>query len=40
MKSDNLLSWLVAIFVPLALIGLGVRALLTPFFLQVEYNMP
>jgi integral membrane protein (TIGR01906 family) len=38
MKS-NILSWLVAILVPLALIGLGMRALLTPAFLQVEYNM-
>ena len=39
MKS-NILSWLVAILVPIALIGLGLRALLTPVFLQVEYNMP
>ncbi|MBI4761540.1 MAG: TIGR01906 family membrane protein [Chloroflexota bacterium] len=36
----QLLSWLVAILVPLALIGLGLRVLLTPLFLQVEYNMP
>lgn len=36
----NILSWLVAILVPLALIGLGIRALLTPAFLQIEYNMP
>ena len=36
----QLLSWLVAILVPFALIGLGLRALLTPLFLQVEYNMP
>jgi len=34
------LSWLVAILVPIALIGLGLRVLLTPLFLQVEYNMP
>ena len=34
------LSWLVAILVPFALIGLGLRVLLTPLFLQVEYNMP
>jgi integral membrane protein (TIGR01906 family) len=34
------LSWLVSLLVPLALIGLGLRVLLTPFFLQVEYNMP
>jgi integral membrane protein (TIGR01906 family) len=39
MKS-NILSWLVAILVPFALIGTGLRLLLTPVFLQVEYNMP
>ncbi len=36
----TILSWLVAILVPIALIGLGLRVLLTPLFLQVEYNMP
>jgi integral membrane protein (TIGR01906 family) len=36
----NFLSWLVALLVPLALIGLGLRVLLTPLFLQIEYNMP
>lgn len=40
MKNPSLLSWLVAILVPLALIGLGLRVLLTPLFLQIEYNMP
>lgn len=40
MNKSNILSWLVAILVPLALIGLGIRALLTPTFLQIEYNMP
>lgn len=39
MKS-NILSWLIATLVPIALIGLGIRALLTPTFLRVEYNMP
>ncbi len=34
------LSWLVALLVPLALIGLGLRVLLTPLFLHIEYNMP
>lgn len=34
------LSWLVTVLVPIALIGLGLRILLTPLFLQVEYNMP
>lgn len=36
----NILSWLVAILIPLALIGLGLRVLLAPLFLQIEYNMP
>jgi len=40
MKLTNLLSWLVAILIPLALIGLGLRVLLTPLFLKIEYNMP
>ena len=35
-----LLPWLIAILVPLALIGLGLRILLTPLFLKIEYNMP
>ncbi len=36
----NILSWLVTILVPIALIGLGIRVLLTPVFLNIEYNMP
>lgn len=40
MSKATILSWLVSLLVPLALIGLGLRVLLTPFFLQVEYNMP
>jgi integral membrane protein (TIGR01906 family) len=40
MNKFTLLSWLVTLLVPLALIGLGLRALLTPLFLQIEYNMP
>jgi integral membrane protein (TIGR01906 family) len=35
-----ILSWLVALIVPIALIGLGLRLLLSPLFLQIEYNMP
>src|SRR5574341_707169 len=35
-----LLSWLVTILVPLALIGLGLRIILLPVFLHVEYHMP
>ena len=40
MNKFTLLSWLVSVLVPIGLIGLGLRALLTPVFLQVEYNMP
>jgi len=40
MKLNILLSWFVTILVPIALIGLGIRALLTPAFLKIEYNMP
>ena len=36
----TVLSSLVTILVPIALIGLGLRVLLTPLFLQIEYNMP
>jgi integral membrane protein (TIGR01906 family) len=35
-----ILSFPVTLLVPIALIGLGLRILLTPVFLQVEYNMP
>jgi len=34
------LASLVALIVPIALIGLGLRLLLSPLFLQLEYNMP
>jgi len=41
MKSTfTILSWLVTLLIPIALVGLGIRVLLTPLFLQVEYNMP
>lgn len=36
----TILSSLVAFLVPIALIGLGLRVLLTPLFLKIEYNMP
>ena len=36
----KIISWLVAILIPIALIGIGLRVLLTPVFLQIEYNMP
>jgi integral membrane protein (TIGR01906 family) len=35
-----ILSSFIALLVPIALIGLGLRLLLTPLFLQIEYNMP
>ena len=36
----RIVSWIVALAVPIALIGLAVRLVLVPAFLQVEYNMP
>jgi len=36
----KIISWLVAILIPIALIGIGLRVLLAPVFLQIEYNMP
>ena len=35
-----ILPWMIALLVPFALIGLGLRILLTPLFLKIEYNMP
>jgi len=40
MKINIILSWVITIIVPAALIGLGIRVLLTPVFLKIEYNMP
>ena len=40
MNKFTALSWLVALLIPLALIGLGLRLLLSNTFLQIEYNMP
>ncbi len=39
-KNYPLLTWLVALITPIALILSGVRLLLTPWFIQVEYQMP
>ncbi len=39
-RISTLFSWLVTLLVPLALLGLGLRLLLTPAFLQIEYNLP
>jgi len=40
MNKQKILSWLIAILVPIVLLGLGLRVLLTHTFLQIEYNMP
>ncbi len=40
MKLPFLLSWLVTLLIPLALIGLGLRILLTPVYYNIEYRMP
>jgi integral membrane protein (TIGR01906 family) len=37
---NSMLSWFVTILIPLVLIGLAIRVLLTPLFYQTEYNMP
>ena len=34
------LAWIVSLLAPLAILMLGVRLLLTPAFLPIEYNMP
>jgi integral membrane protein (TIGR01906 family) len=36
----RILSWIVTLFIPLALLFLSFRLLLTPAFLQIEYRMP
>ena len=38
--TSRLLTLLVALLTPLILLGLALRLLLTPAFLQVEYHMP
>ncbi len=34
------IGWLVSLFIPLVLILTGIRLLLTPWFIQLEYRMP
>jgi integral membrane protein (TIGR01906 family) len=36
----TILSWLISILIPLVLIGLAIRVLLSPVFYKTEYNMP
>jgi len=40
MNKITVLSFVVTLLIPLALIGLGLRLLLTTTFLKIEYNMP
>jgi integral membrane protein (TIGR01906 family) len=37
---NSMLSWFVTILIPLVLLGLAIRVLLTPLFYRTEYNMP
>ena len=39
-KLASVLSWLITLLIPLGLLGLGVRVLLTPAFPQFEYRLP
>ncbi len=39
-KLYTFLSWLLTLLIPLAVIGLGVRVLLTPLFPNIEYRLP
>ena len=39
-STQSLLSWLVAIFLPFAIILTGVRLLFTPLYLDIEYRTP
>jgi integral membrane protein (TIGR01906 family) len=36
----SFLSWLITILIPLVLIGLAIRVLLSPIFYRIEYSMP
>jgi integral membrane protein (TIGR01906 family) len=36
----SFIGWLVSLFIPLVLILTGIRLLLTPWFIQLEYRMP
>jgi integral membrane protein (TIGR01906 family) len=36
----QILSWFITLLIPVALVFLGMRLLLTPVFLQIEYRMP
>ena len=40
MKTQTLLSYLTSLLIPIALIGLALRILLSPIFINVEYRIP
>ncbi|MBN1535277.1 MAG: TIGR01906 family membrane protein [Anaerolineales bacterium] len=40
MKLLNVVSWLLTLLTPIILILVSVRLLMTPIFLQIEYNLP
>jgi integral membrane protein (TIGR01906 family) len=40
LKPTTLLSYLASLVVPLALIGIAIRILLTPLYFTIEYNLP
>jgi len=37
---SRILSWLITFLVPIALLFIGLRLMLTPVFLQIEYHLP
>lgn len=39
-KAHSILGWLVTILVPLVIVLTGVRLMMTPAFLKIEYSMP
>ncbi len=39
-KLTSVFSWLVSLLIPIFLLGLGLRILLTPLYYNIEYRMP
>ncbi len=40
LKTRSVLGWIVTIFVPFAIVLTGIRLMMTPAFLKIEYDMP
>ena len=40
MKTPTILSYLISLLVPLALVGTVLRILLSPIYINIEYRMP